>query len=385
MRIILVTPSYFPIIGGSEILTRVISKELNEQGIHVDIMTLNMDEKWKTRWNATLDTDGLSRVFKEPAINPLPNLPNPMFNFLRMNVIPTLGFLKKLGQYDIIHFIGEADLSFPLFSFFMKKPKLLQCVGIFRKGGIYKYYMNDRAFLGRTFCRLLPRIADSFIISSDEEKKLLSEMGVPADRISVLPIGIDTRVFRPDQRRKTDNLVLFVGRISKIKGLHNLIRALPYVETPVRLAIVGPKWEPEYSREIEETARIINEQGFHRIIFMGSMGQSELISCYQEAALLVCPYLYETHSNVVREALACGTPVLSTGSHLVEGRSDGIVLVPNEPKKIGDALDRLLKDKNLREKLGREGRETVEKYCSWKNIISDLVRLYQEKLTVWQL
>ncbi|TRO51988.1 glycosyltransferase, partial [Candidatus Bathyarchaeota archaeon] len=110
-----------------------------------------------------------------------------------------------------------------------------------------------------------------------------------------------------------------------------------------------------------------------------------LISCYQEAALLVCPYLYETHSNVVREALACGTPVLSTGSHLVEGRSDGIVLVPNEPKKIGDALDRLLKDKNLREKLGREGRETVEKYCSWKNIISDLVRLYQEKLTVWQL
>jgi glycosyltransferase involved in cell wall biosynthesis len=380
MRVILVTPSYFPIIGGSEILTRVISKELNEQGIHSDIMTLNMDEKWKPRWRAALDRDGLSYVFKEPAVNPFPNLPNLMFNFLRINVIPTLGFLKKLRHYDIIHFIGEADLSFPLFSFLMKKPKLLQCVGIFRKGGIYRYYMNDRAFLGRTFCRVLARIADSFIISSDEEKKLLSEIGIPANRISVLPIGVNTMVFRPDEARKTDNLVLFVGRISKIKGLHNLIGALPYVETPVKLAIVGPKWEPEYSREIEETAEKINEGGFHKIIFMGSMGQSDLISFYQEAALLVCPYLYETHSNVVREALACGTPVLSTGSHLVEGRPDGIVLIPNEPKKIADALARLLKDKSLRKKLGREGRETVEKYCSWKNIISDLVRLYQEKL-----
>jgi glycosyltransferase involved in cell wall biosynthesis len=380
MRVILVTPSYFPIIGGSETLTHILSTKLNEQGIHSDIMTLNMDEKWNPKWRAASAKNGLSHVFKEPAVNPFPNLPNPMFNLLRMNVTPTLGFLKKLKRYDIIHFIGEADMGFPLLSFFLKKPKLLQCVGIFRKGGIYKYYMNDRAFLGRTFNKFLARVADSFVISSDEEKELLLEMGVPASKVTVLPIGIDTEVFRPNQGKKTDNLVLFVGRISKIKGLHNLISALSYAEIPVNLAVVGPKWDLEYSLEIEEMAEKINEGGFHRVTFLGSKGQSDLISCYQEAAVLVCPYLYETHSNVVREALACGTPVLSTGSHLVEGRPDGIVLMPNEPKEIADALTELLKDKHLRDKLGREGRDTIEQHCSWKNIITDLVRLYQELL-----
>jgi glycosyltransferase involved in cell wall biosynthesis len=380
MRILLVTPSYFPIVGGSEVLTQVLSSKLNELGIHSDIMTFNMDEKWNPKWTGTSAKNGKSTVFKEPAVNLFPNLPNPLFNLLRMNVLPSLGYLKKLRGYDVIHFISEADLGFPLFSYSIKKPKLLQCVGIFRKGGIFKYYMNDRAFLGKTFTKIFPKLADLFIISSEEEQELLIEMGLQAEKVRILPIGVDTEIFSPDQTKKNDALILFVGRIDKAKGLHSLIEALKYLEVPVQLAIVGPKWDPDYSRRIEEMSRQINEKGFHKITFLGSMDQSSLVSWYQRASILVCPYVYETHSNVAREALSCGTPVLSTGSHLTENGSDGILLTSREPREMANSICTFLRDKQTRDKYGRQGRKMIEEYFSWKSVIKDLVEIYEGML-----
>ena len=119
MKVLFVTPSYFPIVGGSEVLTRILSTKLNEMGIHADIMTLNMDRKWSPVWKTKTAKDGQAKVFREPAINPFPGLPNPLFNLLRINVIPKLSFVRRLKDYDLIHFIGEAD-SFYLFMFCQK-------------------------------------------------------------------------------------------------------------------------------------------------------------------------------------------------------------------------------------------------------------------------
>jgi glycosyltransferase involved in cell wall biosynthesis len=380
MRILFVTPSYFPIVGGSEVLTQVLSNKLNESGIHSDIMTFNMDEKWNPKWTGTSTQDAKSTVFKEPAVNPLPNLTNPLFNLLRVNVLPCLGYLKRLRGYDVIHFIGETDLSLPLFSFSIKKPKLLQCVGIFRKGGIFKYYMSDRAFLGKTFTKIFPRLADLFIVSSKEEKELLEEMGLQAEKVRILPIGVDTEIFSPDQTKKNDALILFVGRIDKVKGLEDLVEALKYLEVPVQLAIVGPKWDPDYSRKIEQMSRQINEKGFHKISFLGSMDQNSLVPWYQRASILVCPYVYETHSNVAREALSCGTPVLSTGSHMIENGSDGILLTSREPREMANSICMFLRDKQTRDEYGRQGRRMIEDYFSWKSVTKDLVEIYEGML-----
>jgi len=67
MRVLMVTPSYFPIIGGGEVILRSLSKKLMEMGIHTDILTYNMDQKWKPRWKAKMEKiDGID-VYKIPA------------------------------------------------------------------------------------------------------------------------------------------------------------------------------------------------------------------------------------------------------------------------------------------------------------------------------
>jgi len=344
-------------------------------------MTFNMDRKWDPLWREDTVKDGLVSVFKEPALNPLPGLPNPLFNLLRMNVIPKPNFTRRFKDYDIIHFVGEADLSFPLFSYFTKKPKLLQCVGIFRRGGIYRYYMSERVFLGRIFKRLFLNLADNFLISSSEEKTLLSEMGIPQHKILILPIGVDTDVFQNDETKRTNNLVLFVGRIDRIKGLHILLKALHYLKTPVRLAVVGPRWDEKYAKQIEAMSHAINASGTHKVLFLGELNQKELVPWYQKASLLSCPYLHEPFSNVIRESLACGTPVVSTGTHLYEHGSDGVVLAQKDPKSLAEAIESLLKDKEMRKKCGEEGRRVIERFFSWESIVNDLSEIYESMAT----
>ena len=376
MKVLLITPSYFPIVGGSETLTQNLAIKLNETGIQTDILTLNMDAKWKPKWKEKIEEGTSFQIFKEPALNLLPNLPNPLYSMLRMNVFPLPSFFKRTNDYDIFHFIGEADLSIPLVSYFIPKPKIMHCVGIFRKGGLYYYYTFKRSYLKRTFKKYFPTLANFYLVSSFEEQDILAELGVPNNKVFTLPDGVDVHVFKPDAARKVDNMILFVGRIDRIKGLHLLIKALSHVKIPVKLVAIGPKWDSDYFAEIEQMCQRINGEGFHKIEVISGMNQNDLVPWYQQASLLVCPYLYETHSNVVREALACGTPVVSTGTHFLKSGSDGILTVPKDPIKIAEAIQKLVEENELREEYGRVGRRIMEQHFSWESVIQKLNEIY---------
>jgi glycosyltransferase involved in cell wall biosynthesis len=382
MKILLVTPSYFPIVGGSEVLTKDLCSRLNAAGIHADIMTLNMDEKWKPRWRQETGKNGAATIFKEAAF-PAARCPLvfPLTAF-RVNIIPRPLFAEKLKEYDIIHFVGEPDLSFPFFSLSVRKPKLMECVGIFRKGGIYKHYIHDRPFAGAVFKKAFQKIADKFLVSSTEEKNLLMELGVPEKKIAILPTGLDTYIFKHGQVDKADNLLLFVGRIVPIKGLHTLLQALKYIAVPVELNIIGPSENTKYFQEIVRTVRETNRVGFHKVNLIGLLTPAELAGWYQRASLLVCPFVYETYSNVVREALACATPVVTTGSHMFENCSDGIVVTANEPASIAKTITSLLQNSEDRKRLGDAGLKVIEERCSWESVIEEYIRLYKEALSL---
>jgi len=380
MKVLIVTPSYFPIIGGSETLARIFAIKLNQIGIHADVMTFNMNEKWKPIWKEETYKNGLFQVFRIPAFNPFPNLLNPLFYLLRVNVIPNPSFLRKLKDYDVIHFLSEADLSFPVFSYFVNKPKIMHCCGIFKYGGFYWYYMFKRPFLRKVLKKFFPRIADEYLVYSSEGKKLLSNLCIPINKISVLPYSIDTKIFRPKGAEKLDNLVLFVGRIDRIKGLHILLQALYHLKVPVHLAIIGPSWDKEYFKEIEQMISSINEKGIHKVQLLGAMDQSELVRWYQKAAVVVCPYLYETYSIVALEALACGTPVVSTGTHIIEQKPDGLLISSKNPRDLSMLLEKLVIDKEMRKNYGRHGRKLVEQYFSWESVLKTLVEKYDDVL-----
>jgi len=382
MRILLVTPSYFPIVGGSEVLTRTLATKLNERGIKTDIATLNMDKKWRPKWKEETLKEGQVQIFKIGAFNPFLGLPNPLANFFRINVFPKPCFVKKFKDYDIIHFIGEVDLSFPIFSLILDRPKIMHCVGLFRHGGVYTYYKFKRPYLKSIFTKIFSNIANVYLAYSAEGKSILSDLDVPATKISVLQYTLDTNIFRPDSTGKIDNLVLFVGRLDRIKGLHILLQALNYLKVPIHLAIIGPRWDEEYMREIEQMISSINEKGIHKVELLGGMGQSELVSWYQRAAVVVCPYLYETYSIVALEALASGTPVVSTGTHIIEQSPDGISVSSQNPQDISKQIEKLITDKVMRENYGKQGRKIAEQYFSWESVIKNLIKKYEDVLKI---
>jgi len=375
MKVLMVTPSYHPIIGGTETLVRRLAIKINEMGIYTDVMTFNMDEKWKPAWRKDIEKEKF-RIFKIPAFNPFGALRiNPLEWLLGVNVIPKPDFIKKFKHYDIIHFFDEVDLSFPLFSYFLRRPKIMQCLTL----QALESFRNS--FFQRNIFR---RFADLYIASSLAYFKLISDLGVPKSKIITLLIGVDTETFRPDRTKKLDDLILFVGRLVRNKGLHILLQALSYLKIQTELIIIGPSDlnNPEYAEEIMHMCHAINEKGVHRVKYLGALDSSDLIPWYQKATIFVCPNLSGGSGGTTSlEALACGIPVIGTGNHVIKNRVNGILVSPNDPKKLANAIRILLENKELRERYGKEGRSMVERYFSLGYMANKLIEIYDKLST----
>lgn len=382
MKVLIVTPSYFPIIGGSETLIRTLSTKLNELGVHTDVMAFNMNKKWKPVWREKVEHTNFS-VFKVAAINPLPFLPvGPLYNLLRINVFPSLGFRKRFKDYDVIHFLGEADLTMPLLSLSVKKPKIMHCVGV---PSLEKEFNRHRT-MKKLFVQFFRRFADIYFVFSPAEEKVLMNMGVPSSRIGILRYGVDTDVFRPDESKRLANLVLFVGRIDSVKGVHILLKSLRYVNVKTKVVIIGPTGKDKYFDQINEMCRDVNGQGVHTVEYLGSKDQDDLVLWYQKATVLVRPDLVGASGEgcSTMEALACGTPVIGIQNHVVKNDVNGLIVTPNNPEKLAEALNKVLGDKELRERYGIAARRIMEQQFSVKSAVAKLTRVYEDILKQWK-
>lgn len=372
MRVLMVAPSFYPIKGGSETVVRNLSIELNKGGIHVDVMTFNMDRKWKPQWKQKIDKiDGIT-VFKIPALDWFPFAHSPRLN-LRVNLIPGR-FSHLMREYDIIHY-HEAEFSFPLFSFLVKKPKILHIHGI--DADYFRRYHLSRF--------LLKNLADLYIALTEHMKNQLITLGVPQKKIRVLPNAVDIETFRFSEN-KIDNLILFVGRITYIKGLHILLESLRYLKTKIHLVIIGPpSWDISYLRKVLMQIENENRKGIHKVTYLGEQEPTNIIKWYQKASILVSPSFVEAFSVVNLEALACGTPIIATKiagpSEIIKNGKNGILIPPNNPAKLAEAIQYLLDNKDIRVRLGREGRKSVVENFSCRVIAKKLLTIYKEMLT----
>jgi len=365
----MVTPSYYPIKGGTETVVQNLSVDLNRMGVQVDVMTFNMDRKWNPKWRGkTEKIDGIT-VFKIPALNWMPIEHSPRIT-LGVNLIPGR-FTNLLKQYDVIHF-HEADFSFPLFSFLVRKPKIFHLHGF--SIDFYKRY-----FLSRL---MFKHVADVYISISHLMVKKLVELGIPQNKIRYLPNGVDIKLFHPI-KNKDNNLVLFVGRITFDKGLHVLLKSLTYLEKPIHLVIIGPSdWDVEYFHEMLKQIADENKKGPHKITYLGAQDHMNTVKWYQRAAIFVLPSFGEAFPVVNLEALSCETPVVATDvggiREVISEGENGILVPPNDAVRLAEAIQYLLDNKDIRIKFGREGRKWVAKNFSSKAVTEKLCRIYKE-------
>jgi glycosyltransferase involved in cell wall biosynthesis len=370
LRVIMVTPCYRPAKGGTESVVEDLSTALNRNNVHTDIMAFNMDKKWNPKWRGKIERNNGITVFKIPGLSLLPN--SPRIN-LGVNLVPGR-FMNLLKQYDIVHF-HEIDFSFPLFSFPVRKPKVLHLHGICTD------YLK-RYHLSRF---MLKHVADLYISISRHMEKDLAQLGISKDRITYLPNGVNTKLFCPLEK-KEDNLILFVGRICFGKGLHILLESLRHLEDPVHLVLIGPAdWHLDSYQRILGRIREENQKGKHKVTYLGALDREDIIQWYQKASIVVLPSFREGFPVVVLEALSCETPVIATPTggvpEVVQDGKNGILVPINNPLRLAEAMQYLLDNKDVRTKFGYEGRQLVTKHFSVEVNAINLVRIYKEVLS----
>lgn len=228
------------------------------------------------------------------------------------------------------------------------------------------------------------RLPKVLTVSTCAADGLAAEMGVPRERISVVPVGVDCEVFRPSAGRRTPGMILATASAdSPLKGLVPLVEALAKLRTEhpqAHLTIVGrPRLDSPAAKAIETLGLE------DAVTFSGPLEAHQIVELYDCAELAVVPSLYEGFSLPAVEAMACAVPlVATTGGALPEvvGRDGDAALVvpPGDPSALAAAMGRLLNDAELRDRLGRAGRERVLRRFTWQATAKATVLEYERLL-----
>jgi len=257
----------------------------------------------------------------------------------------------------------------------------------------------------RSECHLCD-VADRITANTSVEKMQLVRLyGAGSSRIRVVPPGVDLARFRPIEQgyaRKVigipaqSRLILFTGRIERLKGIDTLFRAVAMLREQrgdwdwrtMIVAVIGGDPSEAGQQANEEMARLHalrSALGLDDVItFLGARDQDALQYYYAAAEVLVMPSHYESFGMVALEAMACGTPVIASDvgglSTLVQHNQTGLRVRANDPAELARAIERLLDDEALRRRMGHAAACYAEGY-SWQKVADLLLGVYGELAT----
>ena len=209
------------------------------------------------------------------------------------------------------------------------------------------------------------------VVSEQTRRDLLELYPVPAERVSVVPLGVDTQLFRPApaadvaavrRRFKIDGpYLLSLTGIEPRKNLPSIMRAYASLGDDVRpvLVLAGPvaPWNPEGWDLLRPALEELPPRVRERVVLTGYVSERDKVALLSGAEALVYPSLYEGFDLPVIEAMACGAPVLTSNvSALPETAGHAALLVdPHDGEAIAQGMERLLTDSTLREHLREAG------------------------------
>ncbi len=289
----------------------------------------------------------------------------------------------NIPEHSIIH-AHRPDFAFPFVIFKRKNPKVCTLHGIpdigirTRKNVLIwgLYSLMEKATLGR-MDRLIA-------VNQSTKDYYLRKNPDLKDKIVVIPVGVNTELFRPHNGGKMrekygferdEKIILFVGRFSKEKGLDILLSSFKELKSEVskaRLVLVG-------SGPMEEKMRkIVKTQNIEDVTFIKPLDHEKIPEILNCADVLALCSLYEGMPTVVLEAMACGVPVVSTDVGDVKkvvNQETGQLIRKRNPKAIKNAILKVIRN-------GRSGYIdsciTVAKRYSWENISQKIVDVYTE-------
>ncbi len=215
---------------------------------------------------------------------------------------------------------------------------------------------------------LLPlsiRKTDTFTTISDYSKhEMVEYLSIKADKISVINCGIDLKKYMRSEHSEKKKIILFVGTLQPRKNLISLIRAFEFAADKIEhdLVIVGASgWK---NSNLSEKILSLPESVNRRIHFKGFVSNNELIQLYQKAELFVAPSLHEGFGLIIAEAIACGTPVLTSRRGAIPEVFGEIpeYADPLSPEDIADKMVSILFNPVKMRKMSKTGFNYIKKY-----------------------
>jgi starch synthase len=215
---------------------------------------------------------------------------------------------------------------------------------------------------------------------------------ISPERTRVIRNGIDTSEYAPDPATEvlarygidpSRPYVIFVGRITRQKGLPVLLRAASTLDPSAQLVLCAGA--PDTSELLAEVTTLVNGLRAVRsgVVWIPEMlPKPEIIQLLTHAVAFACPSLYEPLGIVNLEAMACETAVVASRvggiPEVVAGSQTGLLVPPDDPASLADALNTLVRDPGRARAMGRAGRERALTEFSWDAIAAQTAALYEE-------
>jgi glycosyltransferase involved in cell wall biosynthesis len=301
---------------------------------------------------------------------------------------------ERRGQFDLVHdnqslatgLLGMIADGWPLLTTLHHPITVDRRLALAHAEGWWQSLTTRRWFgFLRMQMRVARRLPAIVTVSESSRADIASEMGVDPERISVVPVGVDHRVFRPLGGPPPTPGRLMVTSSSDVpmKGLLPLLEAVAKLRTEreIELVVVG---RPRPGGRVDRAIARLGLVGVVRCV--SGIDDDQLAALYREAEVAVVPSLYEGFSLPAVEAMACGVAVVATtGGALPEvvgaDGDTGLLVPPDDAEALAVAIRRLLDDPALRARLGEAGRRRVLARFTWQVTARGTAERYRHLVT----
>jgi len=352
-KFLVVTPYFYPKIGGAENYAYNISKGLKKYGWEIVVVTSNHEaNEYKEETLEGMKVYRLPRQFK---------ISNTPISFKWKKQIKEIIKEEKpnvINAHTPVPFISDVTSRI---AHKLKIPFVLtyHAGSMKKERSIFNLliWIYENIFLKRTLDNSEKVICSSDFVKNDFLRKYFK-------KTTTITPGVDLNLFKPS-KYNLRNEILFVGSINKseeYKSLEVLIKSILNVKSnikDIKLIIVGSGDLVNYYKEL------IKKLDLRRnIIFTGNLYGNKLVKTYQSSNILILPSTKESFGMVLIEAMACKKPVIGSDiegiPYVIDNGKDGLLVPPRNPKKLAEAIIKILKDPRLAKQMGENGYKKVK-------------------------
>lgn len=384
MKLAFVIPAFLPArgFGGPLYHVDAISKIFQEKGHSVTIYTSSIANP--SNFSETLPeeeyVDGIL-VKRYPAVLRISGY------WITHSMLADL----KRDEYDILHAHLARSFQCDIAAFTSKlrrNPFLITAHGSFgsyldvdRGVRIRALHIAHNLIAKRVF-----DAADIVIALNNFEKQQFLRLGVDINKIVIVPNGISLEEFKKrsyDFKAKygiKDRFVLFVGRLDRVKGVDTLVQAFYLMKRSnlgdVKLVILGEDWG--FKKKLLRLCELYNISA--NVTLIDNPTREDILSALHTSEIFVLPSNYETFSISLLEAFACAKPIVATAvggtSEIITNGENGVLIRPNHPDELAEAIAFLLRNGDVARKMGLAGERLVKQRFSIDIIARRIERLY---------